>query len=158
MVIDSQRGPQFHDLWPAVFSPDSLRVAYRGSQNGTRMVVDGKQGPPYRGWLSNPVFSADSKRVAYSVHLRDGDGFVVVDGQEGKHYASVSHDGPVFDPAGSHLLYKAMDSGREFIVLDATENQPHDRVVGDVFFDAPDVYAYFAIDGGEIRRMTETLQ
>ena len=159
MVIDSQGGPQFQDLWTVVFSPDSLRVAYRGSsQDGARVVVDGEHGPLYKAWLSSPVFSADSRRVAYSVRLHEGGGFVVLDGQEGKQYARVSGAGPVFDPAGSHLLYKAMDSGREFIVLDATENKPHDRVVGDVFFDAPDVYAYFAIDGGEIRRVTETLQ
>ena len=55
------------------------------------MVVDGKEEKKYDGYgLSNPIFSPDSKRVAYAVQ-GDYFGVVVVDGKEEKKYNGVSN-------------------------------------------------------------------
>lgn len=123
-----------------VISPDRQRVAY-GSRG--RAVVDGLPGPQYSK-TGTPVFSADSKRVAYAAMRTPLSGnythFVVVDGVEGKEYkwSGAPPAQPVFSLDGRHLAFIARTqpkswSERDFVVVDDTEGEERTNIANLVF-------------------------
>ena len=63
-------------------SPDGVRMAYAVLEGRGRghIVVDGKAGTNYEGLAGQPVFSADSRRVAYLARNTQELWFAVVDG------------------------------------------------------------------------------
>jgi len=78
--------------------------------------MDGKKGKLYDG-VTGPIFSPDSKRVAYGAFL-EGKGFVVVDGEEGKSYDGIITSvggGIIFDSSDS-LHYLAVKGSDVFLV------------------------------------------
>jgi hypothetical protein len=66
-----------------------------------------------------PVFSPDSKRVAYAAKRGAKDFVIVLDGriQEWPHAEHVL-TGPVFSPDSEHLAYLAQDGGLNMVVVD----------------------------------------
>ncbi|MBN1918200.1 MAG: PD40 domain-containing protein [Verrucomicrobia bacterium] len=149
LVVDGQdwSRPDCAVLPGPIFSPDSARVAYlewSGGQDGfgVAVTVDKERGTRYE-HASAPVFSPDSRRMAYAA----ADGakwFVVLDGQEGKHYDSIgtSHfnarrlggllsfaAGPfVFSPNGDRLAYGAQVGDKWIVVVDGQEGKPYDEI------------------------------
>jgi Tol biopolymer transport system component len=117
-----------------VFSPDSRRVAYvaelpcRDPQTGLGkefVVVDGVEGKEYdliylEGSKDTPLFSPDSRRVAYMARL-GGKLFMVVDGVEGKEGSG----SPVFSPDGRRLAYLAAHGGKQLVVVDSVEGKEY---------------------------------
>lgn len=93
-------------------SPDGRRIAYSVKVSkwfgllGTTwsVVVDGKEGKQYdRIGTGTPIFSPDSKRVAYGAQVGDK-WFVVVDGREGQQYDAIVTVG------GGRILFGSPDS------------------------------------------------
>jgi hypothetical protein len=77
-----QLSSDIHGVTAPVFSPNGTRVAYavHRDQNDAAVIVDGQPGPQFPSIVAGPVFSADSRHVAYVVS--DGDGkMLVVDGE-----------------------------------------------------------------------------
>ncbi|MFH1031216.1 MAG: hypothetical protein V1767_01395 [Chloroflexota bacterium] len=121
-----------------VLSPDGKRVAYLKSSSAlsgrpmVRMYIDGKKTKRYDG-LGCPVFSLDSKHLAYAAYFHDTKGwFVVVDGTEGKGYDRL------LTPGYTNLA--SMGSS------------------GTVLFDSPNSIHYAAQSGSSIYWVEETIK
>jgi Tol biopolymer transport system component len=72
------------------FSPDSRHVAYisRGTETNWLVVLDGKLVRDYEGIAVSPVFSPDSKRLAFVIE-HAGKSIPVFGGQEGNGYDKI---------------------------------------------------------------------
>jgi Tol biopolymer transport system component len=68
-------------------------------------VIDGVESKGYDNLTkSAPVFSPDSKRVAY-IAVRGEKQFIVVDGVEGKEYDGILKGTPAFSPDSKRIAY-----------------------------------------------------
>jgi Tol biopolymer transport system component len=105
VVIDGVEGEEYEYVNYLTWSPDGRRVAYNAGRPLLKcfVVVDGAPVGPYLDVDSGPVFSPDSKRVAY-VATR-GRPFIVVDGREGQTYAPVDSSDVAFSPDGQRIAY-----------------------------------------------------
>lgn len=118
-------------------------------------MIDGVEGKEYdykqddRNWLAfhTPVFSADSKRIAYRTG-RNGKEFIVVDGVEGKEYEKIQWM-PAFSPDSKRIEYCAVRDGKEFTVVDGVEGKEYENIVANTFVFSPDSKrtAYVAASG-----------
>lgn len=103
-------------------SPDGKRVAFfRTSPEGKKwwLVLDDTEGEQSDTiGKMNPLFSPDSRRVAY-VAGNKGRKCVVVDGKAGKDYDAVG--GVTFSPDSKHFAYMADEGDERFVVLDGVE-------------------------------------
>ena len=144
LVVDGREQQKHETISGLVFSPNSQRLAYEVQvQDGMEdpevappmhgyVVVDGETGVDYdRGVREGSlVFSPDSQRLAYVAAkgipflflLSIEDEFVVVDGQEQKHYDIIHHRSLVFSPNSQRLAYSA-DFGVH--VVDMTGGEVH---------------------------------
>ena len=112
VVVNDQEGTREHSVSiPLIFSPDVQRLAYRSSGQTTqlRVVVDNSAGEYYY-QTSAPIFSPDSKHVAYSgshesEYAKDQKFFVVRDGVPGKKFDSVHNI--TFSPDSKYVAYGA---------------------------------------------------
>ena len=103
-------------------SLDSKRVAC-GVRAGDRwalgskqfVVIDGEEGKRYDGIISAPIFSPDSKRVAYLAVLGDK-WFVVIDGEEGKRYDGFVRGGRIIFDSPDSLHYLAQKGSNIYLV------------------------------------------
>lgn len=115
-------------------SPDNKRVGYV-TQVGNKkfLVVDGKEEKPYDGIMpGSPIFSPDSKRVAYAVHVLDyqrNNQFVVIDGKEGKQYYGVGQGSFTFSPDSKRVAHAALLANQWFAVVDGKEGKPYDGIM-----------------------------
>jgi WD40 repeat protein len=84
------------------------------------------EGPEYDGiGKGSPIFSQDSKRVAYSA--KKGDKWlVVVGGQAGPEYDSIA--GLIFSPDGNRVAYGANRSDKCLVVVDGIEQKEYDSI------------------------------
>lgn len=90
---------------------------------------------------SQPIFSGDKKRVAFS--YKDGEKWsVVVDGQEGKQYKNVFS--LIFSKDGSRFAYIAEQESQSFAVVDGVEQKHFDHVQHIVFSQDGKRLAYIA--------------
>jgi len=157
-------------------SPDGRHLAYRVftpflvHTPREHVVLDGVAGKTYGRIKGAPVFSPDSKRLAYVAgHHRDVTGekntfSVVIDGVEGKEYRSIQM-GPIFSPDSKRVAYVATrERDRRFAVVDGREHKAYAWVVPHF---SPDGRRFVslvsedygrrrrpAIDGVEIKRTT----
>lgn len=103
-------------------SPDGKRVAFfRKSISGKKwtLIVDDVESEPYDGVSqTQPIFSPDSKRVAY-VAERSGRKLAVIDGREGKDYDAVGDI--TFSPDSQRVAYMAAQGAERFMILDGIE-------------------------------------
>ncbi|HOK09763.1 MAG TPA: hypothetical protein PLJ10_08895, partial [Candidatus Hydrogenedens sp.] len=75
----------------------------------------------------SPIFSADSRRVAYSAK-RGGKWFVVVDGEEGKEYDGIGAGSLIFSPDSRRVMYSAGRGNKRFVVVDGEESKGYDGI------------------------------
>ena len=71
-----------HGVGTPLFSPDGIRVAYaarRGKEDAV-VILDGEAGPPFASIVAGPVFSPDSRHLAFAV-VDAGGLALVVDGK-----------------------------------------------------------------------------
>ena len=136
---------------PVLFSPDSARLAYVNSRSiraVTRweqehcekqwVVVDGRSGREYDR-VGRPVFSPDSKHVAYAARKNDKEMCVVVDGREGPRRPLIVRT-PVFSPNSYHLAWVAADpwassdkKRRQYLVVNNIKAATYDKVFDEMF-------------------------
>ncbi|MDO8586367.1 MAG: hypothetical protein Q7T82_04945 [Armatimonadota bacterium] len=130
VVVDGQAGLEFYSASRPVFSPDGKHLAYGATGNvvsaagtvggalfvieqyplyGNTIVVDGQAGPRYVYGVQLPVFSQDSKHLAYLA--KEGEKWVVViDGRPGPAYERVFTMDPIqiqTDGAVEYLAYRS---------------------------------------------------
>jgi Tol biopolymer transport system component len=92
----------------------------------------------------DPVFSPDSKRLAYATG-RDDKCFIVVDGVEGNEYNYMSN--PHFSPDSKHVAYWARRGDKRFVVVDGVEGKEYHEVEDHVFSPDSKRLAYYASRG-----------
>lgn len=81
LTLDGVTGPEYEQIGPLAFSPDSRRVAYAGRSRGkTRVIVDGRPGAPYDR-IEELAFSPDSGHLCFSAKKGPKE-VLVVDGKE----------------------------------------------------------------------------
>ena len=126
-------------------------------------MVDGQDGTPYDGIGKDTlIFSKDSKHVGYIAGVKDGAAaggnvatpnaaaplkqFVVIDGQEGKHYDGIGRGTLTFGPDGNHSAYAASVGEKQFLVLDGKEGKQFDVVAkGGIVFTGPSDFYYMSV-------------
>lgn len=153
LVTDGINGKPYQGIGlDRKFSPDSQHVLYIAviDNKNKAVVIDEKEGSHFDAWgIRNPVFSPDSKRVAFTVtpyhpDVKNGQQFVVVDGQEGKRYDKVGLNGAEFSFDSNHLSYAANNGVGWLIVLDGKEGKPYDFVSDMTFNPRDSQLAYVA--------------
>jgi len=137
---------------PFVFSPDSKHFAFVPTIDGKwTVVLDKKMDKLYDYILSGtPVFSPDSKKIAYGA-VKGDDYFIVVDGKEGNNiYEDIAGETVTFSPDSKHLAFAAKKNGRWFIEKDGEIGKDYDEIGSSVIF-SPDSkhLAYTAHKGDE---------
>jgi hypothetical protein len=142
-------------------SPDGMRMAYAvlDGQGRGHIVVDGKAGLNYTGLAGVPVFSADSRHMAYAARNTQNQWFAVVDGVErhDKHPSAKGHPGIspdlLFSLDGRRLAYVAsVDSGsavKQFVVVDGQEGAQYDEIAGLAMSPNGERVAYAARTGNQ---------
>jgi Tol biopolymer transport system component len=174
VVVDGLEGKSYENIGAPVFSPDSKRIAYRACTTRQflpstsvvtpssdeafsltpmpviekwSVVVDGKQGKEEHDWIENPVFSPDSRRLAYvamnAVAGRAGDYFVILDGEKGKSYNSIRS--LAFSPDSKQVFYIAQRADKWLLVVDGKEGKEYDNFGGEY-----GKSIIFSPDGGRI--------
>jgi len=169
IVIDGQKQEKQHEvvLWP-VFSPDSKKLAYIAMENlsfGHRsgltggdwfVVLNGEEGKVYDWWegIESPVFSPDSRQLAYVARKEEKFFIVVNDEEEYQDYEMISS--PVFSPDSRQLAFKASRGNKEFVVINGKEGQEYDKIYGKMQFSPDGQYiAYGSKIGDELRWIVE---
>jgi len=122
--------------WYSFFSADGGRTAYF-ARRGTkwRAVIDGREETEFEYFDKNSflplAFSPNGKHVAYLARWGQGPRGtyrVVIDGRAGPEYEAKWVTGPIFSPDSRHTAYVGSRDGRQFVVLDGKELEPHDGV------------------------------
>lgn len=150
VVVNDKEGRHYAGIGDDLeFSPDSQHLLYvaKLSEQKLAVVIDDVQGKIYDAWnIGYPVFSPDSRRVAYvvSTRLDKGDKFVVLDGNEEKRYQGMSLNYPVFSPDSKHFAYVASNEGKSFAVLDGVERKGYSLVLSLIFSPDSSQLAYIA--------------
>jgi len=147
VVIDGQEGKQYDgiEMMSMNFSPDSKRFSYVARLGKLNLsvnlaVIDGIEGKRYDGidvtdgkppYYNSPVFSPDSKRIAY-IALSGGKEFVVIDGVEGKRYDHIQGCSLVFSPDSKSIAYFAELNSSRLLIINGKENEVHHGLPSDV--------------------------
>ncbi len=157
VVVDGLQGPKFDNVRYLRFSPDGKHVAYAAEENsGTPewksfIVLDGQIGTKHQGGNTNsPLFSPDSKRLAYATGEKQT-GFVVVDGQAGPEYQTPPSL-IVFSPDSKRLAYVANNYKPKmkcFLVLDGQAYAEYDLIGNPIFSPDSKRLAFTANEKGE---------
>jgi len=140
-LATTNEGPGLDAKTPATWSPgwrvrlhyDSVKRQQRRGDNEDiyripkrwRIVRDRKEGDEeYEGIVAHSVsFSPNSERFAFAA-ARSNRYFAVIDGQEGRKYASVEV-GPIFSPDSRRTAYVAVkQGGLQTVVVDGVEGAP----------------------------------
>lgn len=141
VVLDGQgEAREFDRVVPESlrFSPDSRRFGYAVIRGGKAFfMVDGIESEGYAApGKDSPIFSPDSRRVAWAAAARPFETFYVIDGTRGSQYAGVSH--LLFSPDSRRTIYFAKDpSGSHRVILDGQAYGPYEGVYAPVVF-SPD--------------------
>jgi hypothetical protein len=145
-VLDGKEQAEYDTLYAShfVFSPNGLRTAYAAQlrpkgktflgvpigplpdpKSGKWVcVVGGKAGGSYDA-VRNPVFSEDSKRIAYAGQL-GAKWVVVVDGRSSKQYDEVGI--PVFSTNGKRVAFAARVGAKWRVITDKTKETEYDSL------------------------------
>jgi hypothetical protein len=156
VVINEQEGPDYDLAYRLTFSPDGKRYSYVAQRgNEFFVVVDGVEGKHYKRRHSTtdvtegPVFSSDSRKVAYSVATRLNEYYVVNDWKEEGPYpgSGIASGSLIFSPDGERLAYVAQigKMRRFFLVVDGIASKQA-CLLNSPYFTAP----VFSADGKDI--------
>jgi Tol biopolymer transport system component len=107
VVTDGKESEHYRLVSNLAFSPDSRSTAFvarSGTRPGYFLVIDGTEGKAYPHIYQQPVFSPDSRKIAYAVQ-NAGSEMVVVNGTEGEHYNRI-----IGGILGSSLTFDSPDS------------------------------------------------
>ena len=127
------------DVDSLTLSPGGNRLAYSASVDKKEyfVVVDGVEDRQYHLAHASPVFSPDSKRLAYIAIPAPpayNTAFVVIDGKAAKKYGHVRS--LVFSPDSRQVAYVAsttVNGNKMFAVIDGVEGKPYGLVADIVF-------------------------
>ena len=98
-----------------------------------------------------PIFSPDSKRVAYTGQRGDKI-MAVVDGVEGKAYDNVQ---PLeFSPDSQHVAYWAQRDKKWILVIDGAEVKAWDALISSPVFDSGSSLHTLALSGSSVLRVS----
>jgi Tol biopolymer transport system component len=159
VVVDGQAGKPYKGIafGSLVFSADSQHVAYGANdeeEDTWFVVLDGQAGKPYEAWVTGPVFSPDSQRLAYAVAVDEAKQTVVLDGLDSKAYNGIKPALLAFSPDSRRLAYGAQGDKGWHVVLDGQEGRVYENLLslggGKIVFDAPDRFHYLATSGQDI--------
>ena len=146
-VIDNAvEGKPFDRIVTAslAFSPDGQRLAYVAERDGKMLVVvDGKEESSFDVIETPPVFSGDSKHLAYVTHAarstkrgpkEDKDKpnvktwTVIVDGKPAGAYDRILSS-PIFSAVGARLALVVIDDRHLVVVADTKESAAFDEIL-----------------------------
>jgi hypothetical protein len=132
------------------FSPDSARFCYAAKKNQQVVVVDDKA-EVVNGTLEDvPIFSPDSRQVAYVAYAPNADrllqGRVVMNGTAGAPYDYINVDSLHFSPDSTHCAYLATRGEQHFVVNNGVEGASYDSIESNSLVFSPDSahLAYYA--------------
>lgn len=173
IVVDNGgESKEYGSVETLAFSPDSKRLAFiaeplrpqRPGDNGVDellpfflVVVDGVDSKEYMGInKSAPVFSPDSKHVAYAAPVDKWTRWtIVLDGVEGNKYDKIDTDSLVFSPNSNRLAYTATRDQKKLIVLDGGDGEAFDSVTTPLFSPDSNRLAYVASNKGKSLVVTD---
>ncbi len=116
---------------PAVMYPwdklEDVLPRTMAGQGGECCWIDGQPGPRHE-TIGRPVFSPDSKRIAY-IATDASQSYAVVDGVPHDRYASIIAESLAFSADSAHLAYLAkVDAATCAVVLDGKELERADGI------------------------------
>ena len=128
-VKNQQESPLFDEaeLKAPTLSPDGLRyaaVARRGPR--AYVVVDGQEKSPCDEVLPLPVFSADSKRLAYGVRKSGGICQLVVDDAPAGAYEGIH--AIAFSPDSRRVSAVVSQGGKQVVMIDGKPGRGYDEI------------------------------
>jgi hypothetical protein len=125
------------------------------------VVVDEQEGKVYNLVGGGPVFSPDSKRVAYFAWEKGG-WFPVIDRQEykQKQYEDIAPESLIFSPDGKYMAFGAK-AGKWSMVVNGNVGKAYDGIVAllgtKVDFDSANTLSYIAVDGSKVYLVEEKI-
>jgi len=162
IVIDGKENQVDGYIRECHFSPDSQHLAYliEKGKYETVVVFDGKESKIYD-YVFHPglVFSPDSQHLAYRAS-REGDHFMVLDGEEGEFYLGVGF--PSFSPDSKHFGHSAVTGTITSKTRDSISytNEKHfliiDGKVSSKIYDGGVGTPIFSPDGNRIGYIAQT--
>jgi len=167
VVLDGQEeqlAPGEMLVGPLVVRPDRKGVgALVASSAGVRLrqfFVEAGLGEAAHEEAEGLVYGDDGRSHAYAAR-RGAHWLVVVDGKEGPPFDRVVS--PLFSPDGKHVVYRARQSGRRFVVVadrkgrTARQHQAHEQVFPVLFTADGKSTAYGTKDGRQLGWTVEAL-
>ncbi len=119
LVMDGVEGPGYKYAEGVHFSPDGSRHAYHGEiafdPRTTAAVIDGVEGPAYA-HVGEIRFTDDSEHVYYWADTREGDEFLVIDGEPTT--CMSPHPAVAFTDDGPRFAYRDHRDDKTRIVVD----------------------------------------
>ena len=155
LVVDGRESKQMYGgISSITFSPDSKRLACCVTLNTRhRLLVDGRI-MDVSGWPSSPVFSPDSRHIAYRIGI--GQSGIGVDGKQIGKKGYDYWGTPVFSPDSKHVLSVARKDEKASVSIDGVPGPLYDDILESaIFFDAPNRFHYFALRGRNVYRVDE---
>lgn len=129
-VVDGKQGKGYYAIERdrVIYSPDASRFAYCAHPvAGSGVIVDsGEEGPRYDA-VEWPTFSENSVHLGYRATLGKQQ-FMVIDGNEQKHFDSISDASFICSPDGKHFAYDAVAADKHQVVVDGKAFGPYDAV------------------------------
>lgn len=88
--------------------------------------------------------------------------FVVVDGEEGKHYGNIKRGSTIFSPNSKYVAYVAEEGTKQFVVVDGEEGKHYDDIIttggGRIIFDSPDSFHYLSLKDNSVYLVEEKIE
>lgn len=118
VVVNTERGEDFEQIWEPLWSADGSTLAYEGAKDGAwYVVVGGKKSGPYER-VGTPALSADGRVVAFA--SRKGDRWSV----RGAEYDRIGD--VVVSADGRVVAYAAHKGDQMVVVVGEKESEPLD--------------------------------
>lgn len=164
VVFQKKKGKGYRGIRDLRVSPNGKRIAYVADLDfsSALMIVDDSESPRYAS-IQSPVFSPDTKQVAYIASEPDKGFSLILSGRkQGKSHPYATH--PVFSPNGKHVAYVAFTgkagAPKRFVVVDGIEQRLHDYIDRESLQFSPDgkFVMYGAGDGQDLWWIVESVQ
>ena len=127
------------------FSPDGNNVAYYAKQGDKEFVVNGNLIGPAYDRVGVPVFSYDSRLLAYKA-TRDNRASVVINNRPSRWLENASIGDVVFSPNSVRLAYEVFQNGKEFLIFNGRKDAEFRQIKNITFSPDGRKIAYVADD------------